>query len=57
MRTALDLDAATPVVLCDVRDRASCKEILLYALEAARARAAAADPGPTDADRGAVHAS
>ncbi|MFI1532998.1 GTP-binding protein [Streptomyces anandii] len=38
---ALDLDPATPVVLCDVRDRASSKHVLLSVLEAARARASA----------------
>ncbi|MER6983462.1 GTP-binding protein [Streptomyces carpinensis] len=42
VRAALDLDPATPVVLCDVRDRTSSKQVLLCALEAARARAAAA---------------
>ncbi|GHE79674.1 GTP-binding protein [Streptomyces spiralis] len=41
VRAALDLDASTPVVLCDVRDRASSKQVLLSALEAARARATA----------------
>ncbi|MFF8595035.1 ATP/GTP-binding protein [Streptomyces sp. NPDC015220] len=41
VRAALDLDPATPVVLCDVRDRASGKQVLLAVLEAARARAIA----------------
>ncbi|MFD0542520.1 ATP/GTP-binding protein [Streptomyces mexicanus] len=37
VRAALDLDPATPVVLCDVRERASSKQVLLAVLEAARA--------------------
>ncbi|MFD1661845.1 ATP/GTP-binding protein [Streptomyces caeni] len=41
VRAALDLDASTPVILCDVRDRGSSKEVLLAVLEAARAQAAA----------------
>jgi signal recognition particle receptor subunit beta len=41
VRAALDLDPATPVLLCDVRDRESSKEVLLTVLEAARAQAAA----------------
>ncbi|MFD7707002.1 ATP/GTP-binding protein [Streptomyces sp. NPDC059785] len=41
VRQALDLDPAIPVVLCDVRDRASSKEVLLAVLEAARAQAEA----------------
>ncbi|MGW1161479.1 GTP-binding protein [Streptomyces sp. NPDC002513] len=41
VRAALDLDASTPVILCDVRDRGSSKAVLLAVLEAARARAAA----------------
>jgi uncharacterized protein len=41
VRVALDLDPATPVVLCDVRDRGSSKEVLLATLEAARDQAAA----------------
>ncbi|MFE9097445.1 ATP/GTP-binding protein [Streptomyces sp. NPDC007264] len=41
VRAALDLDPSTPVVLCDVRDRGSSKEVLLAVLEAARAQAAA----------------
>ncbi|GGN96582.1 ATP-binding protein [Streptomyces albiflavescens] len=41
VRAALDLDAATPVLLCDVRDRDSSKDVLLKVLGAARARAAA----------------
>jgi signal recognition particle receptor subunit beta len=47
VRTALDLGPATPVLLCDVRDRGSSKELLLAVLEAARAQAAArlATPG------------
>ncbi|WP_052847281.1 GTP-binding protein [Streptomyces avicenniae] len=40
VRTALDLDPTTPVVLCDVRQRASSKEVLLAALEVARVQAA-----------------
>ncbi|MBC9724219.1 ATP/GTP-binding protein [Streptomyces sp. TRM68367] len=40
VRTALALDPATPVILCDVRDRNSSKQVLLAALQAARARAA-----------------
>ncbi|AJE44060.1 MULTISPECIES: GTP-binding protein [Streptomyces] len=41
VRAALDLDPSTPVVLCDVRDRADSKALLLTVLETARARAAA----------------
>ncbi|MEU6476459.1 ATP/GTP-binding protein [Streptomyces sp. NPDC047017] len=41
VRAALDLDPATPVVLCDVRDRSSSKQVLLGVLEAARDHAAA----------------
>jgi signal recognition particle receptor subunit beta len=41
VRAALDLDPSTPVVLCDVRDRTSAKEVLLSVLEAARDQAAA----------------
>ncbi|MCW7940551.1 ATP-binding protein [Streptomyces hygroscopicus] len=41
VRAALDLDASTPVILCDVRNRASSKAVLLAVLEAARAQAAA----------------
>ncbi|MFC3572152.1 ATP/GTP-binding protein [Streptomyces yaanensis] len=41
VRTALDLDPSTPVILCDVRSRASSKAVLLAVLEAARAQAAA----------------
>ncbi|GGZ26537.1 GTP-binding protein [Streptomyces poonensis] len=39
VRQALDLDPATPVVLCDVRERASSKEVLLAVLDAARRQA------------------
>ncbi|MEU5089962.1 ATP/GTP-binding protein [Streptomyces sp. NPDC021356] len=48
VRAALDLDPATPVVLCDVRDRASSKQVLLGVLEAARAAAAARLHHPSD---------
>jgi signal recognition particle receptor subunit beta len=41
VRTALALDPATPVILCDVRNRNSSKQVLLAALQTARARAAA----------------
>ncbi|MFD5078636.1 ATP/GTP-binding protein [Streptomyces sp. NPDC058371] len=41
VRTALALDPTTPVVLCDVRERRSSKEVLLAVLEAARTQAAA----------------
>jgi signal recognition particle receptor subunit beta len=30
---ALDLDPATPVLLCDARERASCKEVLIGLVE------------------------
>ncbi|MFI0939885.1 GTP-binding protein [Streptomyces sp. NPDC021020] len=46
VRTALDLDPSTPVVLCDVRNRSSAKELLLAVLEAARDQAAARLPAP-----------
>jgi signal recognition particle receptor subunit beta len=39
VRSALALDPATPVMLCDVRDRGSSKAVLLALLEAARAQA------------------
>jgi signal recognition particle receptor subunit beta len=41
VRKALALDPTTPVVLCDVRERRSSKEVLLAVLEAARTQAAA----------------
>ncbi|MFF2846810.1 ATP/GTP-binding protein [Streptomyces sp. NPDC058001] len=41
VREALALDPSTPVILCDVRDRASSKAVLLAVLEAARAQASA----------------
>ncbi|WP_031522783.1 GTP-binding protein [Streptomyces sp. NRRL F-5123] len=44
VRSALDLDPSTPVVLCDVRNRSSAKELLLAVLEAARDQAAARLP-------------
>ncbi|ARF59898.1 ATP-binding protein [Streptomyces gilvosporeus] len=34
---ALDLDPGTPVLLCDARDRASCKEVLIGLVEHAAA--------------------
>ncbi|MEV8544493.1 ATP/GTP-binding protein [Streptomyces sp. NPDC051572] len=40
VKAALDLDAGTPVILCDVRHRESSKKVLLKVLEAARAQAA-----------------
>jgi signal recognition particle receptor subunit beta len=47
VRSALDLDPTTPVVLCDVRQRQSSKTVLLTALEVARLQAEArlAAPG------------
>jgi signal recognition particle receptor subunit beta len=33
VRDALDLDAGTPVVLCDARDRESCKSVLITLVE------------------------
>ncbi|MGW0774861.1 GTP-binding protein [Streptomyces sp. NPDC002835] len=39
VRSALALDPATPVMMCDVRDRGSSKAVLLALLEAARAQA------------------
>ncbi|AQA22920.1 conserved hypothetical ATP binding family protein [Rhodococcus sp. MTM3W5.2] len=33
VREALDLDANTPVVLCDARDRDSCKSVLITLVE------------------------
>ncbi|MEU2034514.1 GTP-binding protein [Nocardia amamiensis] len=33
VRDALDLDAVTPVMLCDARDRGSCKTVLLTLVE------------------------
>ncbi|GAA2747647.1 MULTISPECIES: GTP-binding protein [Kitasatospora] len=42
VRAALDLDPTVPVVLCDVRDRASSKEVLLALLDRVRDRALAA---------------
>ncbi|MHC5902987.1 GTP-binding protein [Streptomyces sp. S6] len=41
VRAALDLDPGIPVVLCDVRDRNSSREVLLSVLQVARMRAAA----------------
>lgn len=41
VRAALDLQPTAPVVLCDVRDRASSKEVLLSLLESAKAQATA----------------
>jgi len=41
VRTALDLEPSTPVVMCDVRKRESSKEVLLALLESAKAQAAA----------------
>ena len=40
VRSALALDPTIPVVLCDVRDRYSSKQVLLNVLQAARTRAA-----------------
>lgn len=42
VRAALDLDESVPVVLCDVRDRASSKEVLLALLDRVRTGALAA---------------
>ncbi|MBF6229423.1 GTP-binding protein [Nocardia abscessus] len=33
VRDALDLDSVTPVMLCDARDRGSCKDVLLTLVE------------------------
>ena len=33
VRDALDLDVGTPVVLCDARDRESCKSVLITLVE------------------------
>ncbi|CAM2864100.1 Signal recognition particle receptor subunit beta, a GTPase [Prescottella defluvii] len=33
VREALDLDATTPIVLCDARDRESCKSVLITLVE------------------------
>ncbi|EME15400.1 ATP/GTP-binding protein [Rhodococcus triatomae BKS 15-14] len=33
VRDALDLDARTPIVLCDARDRESCKAVLITLVE------------------------
>ncbi|MEU0835327.1 ATP/GTP-binding protein [Streptomyces sp. NPDC005969] len=41
VRQALALAPSIPVILCDVRDRNSSKEVILAVLEAARAQAAA----------------
>ncbi|MEV6206330.1 ATP/GTP-binding protein [Kitasatospora sp. NPDC051914] len=42
VRAALDLDESVPVVLCDVRERASSKEVLLALLDRVRSGALAA---------------
>jgi signal recognition particle receptor subunit beta len=39
VRDALDLDAHIPVVLCDARDRSSCKTVLMTLVEHLIARA------------------
>ena len=41
IRSALDLDAGVPLVLCDARERASAKGVLIEVVEHAVARAAA----------------
>ncbi|MEV7180514.1 ATP/GTP-binding protein [Kitasatospora sp. NPDC093679] len=46
VRAALDLDESVPVVLCDVRDRASSKEVLLALLDRVRTGALAAAGRP-----------
>ncbi|WP_030265950.1 GTP-binding protein [Streptomyces sp. NRRL B-24484] len=46
VRSALDLDESVPVVLCDVRDRASSKEVLLALLDRVRTGALAAAGQP-----------
>ncbi|PBC76834.1 hypothetical protein BX265_1555 [Streptomyces sp. TLI_235] len=46
VRAALDLDESVPVVLCDVRDRASSKEVLLALLDRVRSGALAATAQP-----------
>jgi signal recognition particle receptor subunit beta len=42
VRIALDLDDHVPVVLCDVRERSSCKELLLALMERVLEQAGAA---------------
>ncbi len=50
VRSALDLDPEVPVVLCDARDRASCRDALIalveHALEVIRTRREYAAAGP-----------
>ncbi|MDI2132004.1 GTP-binding protein [Yinghuangia seranimata] len=41
IRAALDLDPEVPTVLCDVRERASCREVLLALIDHIAARFAA----------------
>ncbi|MGW6694724.1 GTP-binding protein [Rhodococcus sp. NPDC054953] len=41
VREALDIDAKTPIVLCDARDRESCKTVLITLVEHLIARAGA----------------
>jgi signal recognition particle receptor subunit beta len=60
VRSALDLDPEVPVVLCDARQRASCRDALIALVEhalqvlrtrrefASEAAAPAAEPGPAD---------
>jgi signal recognition particle receptor subunit beta len=41
VRAALDIDGRAPVVMCDVRDRASCKDVLITLAEHAMSLATA----------------
>jgi signal recognition particle receptor subunit beta len=43
VRTALDLDSGVPVVLCDARQRASCRDVLVTLVEYAIAQLSEAD--------------
>jgi signal recognition particle receptor subunit beta len=48
VREALDLDAGVPVVLCDARDRASAKDVLITVVEnAAKVAAGRREPAAT----------
>ena len=42
VRRALDLDSDVPVLLCDARSRASCKEVLIELVEHVATRQTAA---------------
>jgi signal recognition particle receptor subunit beta len=49
VRAALHLDPSVPVMMCDVRDRDSSKQVLLALLEAVQSRAAAPVAATADA--------